>query len=201
MILTVLPIHVPPCYEGGYLKPTPLKPYMTYDDHHSTSIIRRQCKDKGHSSHPQEKPQSTSTRGGGGKCTTLGGVGGACQTWIIWNTFSCRNKKLTPSNMIGSMMILRVLPIHVPPCYEGGYLKATPLKPYMTYDDHHSTSIIRRQCKDKGHSSHPQEKPQSTFTGGGGGKYITLGGVGGPAKPGSYGIPFHAVTKGLLHLT
>ena len=99
-------------------------------------------------------------------------------------------KSPTPSNLIGSMMILRVLPIHVSPCYEGGYLKPTPLKPYMTYDDHHSTSIIRRQCKDKGHSSHPQEKPQSTSTGGGGGKYITLGGVGGPAKPGSYGIPF-----------
>ena len=98
-------------------------------------------------------------------------------------------------------MILRVLPIHVPPCYEGGYLKPTALKPYITYDDHHSTSIIRRQCKDKGHSSHPQGKPQSTSTGGGGGKYITLGGVTGPAKPGSYGIPFHAETKSLLHLT
>ena len=109
-------------------------------------------------------------------------------------------KSPTPSNLIGIMMILKVLPIHVPPCYEGGYLKPTPLKPYMTYDDHHSTSIIRRQCKDKGHSSHPQEKPQSTSTGGGGGKYITLGRVGGPAKPGSYGIPFHAVTKSLLHL-
>ena len=119
MILRVLPIHVPPCYDGGYLKPTPLKPYMTYDDHHSTSIIRRQCKDKGHSSHPQEKPQSTSTGGEGG--STLHWAGwGACQTWIIWITFSCRNKKLTPSNMIGSMMIIRVLPIHVPPCYEGG---------------------------------------------------------------------------------
>ena len=129
---------------------------------------------------------------------------------IIWRPPCCFEvgtplhavtKSPTPSNLIGSMMILRVLPIHVPPCYEGGYLKPTPLKPYMTYDDHHSTSIIRRQCKDKGHSSHPQEKPQSTFTGGGGGKYITLGGVGGPAKPGSYGIPFHAVTKSLLHLT
>ena len=29
-------------------------------------------------------------------------------------------KSPTPSNLIGSMMILRVLPIHVPPCYEGG---------------------------------------------------------------------------------
>ena len=120
MILRVLPIHVPPCYEGGYLKPTPLKPHMTYDDHHSTSIIRRQCKDKGHSSHPQEKPQSTFTGGGRGEVHYIGRGGGACQTWIIWNTFSCRNKKLTPSNMIGSMMIIRVLLIHVPPCYEGG---------------------------------------------------------------------------------
>ena len=52
------------------------------------------------------------------------------------NTFSCHNKKPTPSNLIGTMMIIRVLPIHVPPCYEGGCLKPTPLKPYMTYDDH-----------------------------------------------------------------
>ena len=34
---------------------------------HSTSIIMRQCKDKGHISHPQEKPQSTSTVGRGGR--------------------------------------------------------------------------------------------------------------------------------------
>ena len=38
----------------------------------------------------------------------------------VWNTFSCRNKKHTPSNLIGSIMIIRVLPIHVPPCYKGG---------------------------------------------------------------------------------
>ena len=43
----------------------------------------------------------------------------------------------------------------------------------------------------QGHISHPQEKPQSTSTGGGGeggqDGYITLGGVGGwLAKPGSY---------------
>ena len=39
-----------------------------------------------------------------------------------------------------------------------------------------------RQCKDKGHISHPQEKPQSTSTGGRGeggqDGYITLGGGG-----------------------
>ena len=38
---------------------------------HSTSIIMRQCKDKGHISHPQEKPQSTSTRGGRGVKTSF----------------------------------------------------------------------------------------------------------------------------------
>ena len=56
---------------------------------HSTSIIMRQCKDKGHVSHPQEKPQSTSTGGRGGRGSRWvhyigGGVGGACQTWIIY---------------------------------------------------------------------------------------------------------------------
>ena len=60
---------------------------------HSTSIIMRQCKDKGHLSHPQEKPQSTSTggRGEGGQDVyiTLGGMGGACQTWIIYATANC----------------------------------------------------------------------------------------------------------------
>ena len=48
----------------------------------------RQCKDKGHISHPQEKPQSTSTGGRGGRgprwVHCIGGVGGACQTWIIY---------------------------------------------------------------------------------------------------------------------
>ena len=34
----------------------------------------------------------------------------------------------------------------------------------------HSTSIIMRQCNDKGHISHSQEKPQSTSTGGRGGR-------------------------------
>ena len=48
-----------------------------------------------------------------------------------------------------------------------------------------------RQCKDKGHISHPQEKPQSTSTRGRGGRgsrwvHYIGGGVGVPAKPGSY---------------
>ena len=56
---------------------------------HSTSIILRQCKDKGHISHPQEKPQATSTGGRGGRGSRWvhyigGGGGGACQTWIIY---------------------------------------------------------------------------------------------------------------------
>ena len=63
----------------------------------------------------------------------------------------------------------------------------------------HSTSIIMRQCKDKGHISHPQEKPQSTSTGGRGGRgsrwvhYIGGGVGGGLAKPGSLGryLCFH----------
>ena len=127
-------------------------------------------------------------------------------TFGVWNTFSCRDKKPTPSNRIGSMMIIRVLPIHVPPCYEGGYLKPTPLKPYMTYDDHLVWPIhVPRRCEPlttphlwlwgnartratfpthkKSHNPHPQ---------GGGGKGVKMGtlhwgGVGGvPAKPGSY---------------
>ena len=54
----------------------------------------------------------------------------------------------------------------------------------------HSTSMIIRQCNDKGHISHPQEKPQSTSTGGEGGKGVKMGtlhwgGGGVPAKPGS----------------
>ena len=60
---------------------------------HSTSIIMRQCKDKGHISHPQEKPQSTSTGGMGGRGSRWvhyigGGWGGACQTWIIYRSWS-----------------------------------------------------------------------------------------------------------------
>ena len=41
----------------------------------------------------------------------------------------------------------------------------------------------------------PTRKAAIHIHSGGRGKYITLGGVGGPAKPGSYGIPFDAVQK------
>ena len=66
-----------------------------------------------------------------------------------------------------------------------------------------------RQCKDKGHISHPQEKPQSTSTGGGeGGQdgYITLGGGWGWGLPnldhiyGGFSVGISAaVCKGLEH--
>ena len=105
------------------------------------------------------------------------------------------------------MMIIRVLPIHVPPCYEGGYLKPLHWNHNMTYDDHLVWPIhVPRRCEPlitphlslwgnartratfpthkKSHNPHPQ---------GGGGEggqdgYITLGGGwgGGLAKPGSY---------------
>ena len=108
MIIRVLPIHVPPCYDGGYLKPTPLKPCMTYDDHLVWPIhVPRRCEPlitphlslwgnartrasfpthkKSHNPHPQ---------GGGGKGVKMGtlhwgGGGGACQTWIIYDVFNC----------------------------------------------------------------------------------------------------------------
>ena len=109
-------------------------------------------------------------------------------------------KSPTPSNLIGSMMILRVLPIHVPPCYEGDTLTLlhwNHIWPMMIITPHLSSGGNARTratvpTHKKSHNPHPR---------GGGGKYITLGGAGGPAKPGSYGIPFHAVTKSLLHLT
>ena len=106
------------------------------------------------------------------------------------------------------MMIIRVLPIHVPPCYEGGYLKPLHWNHIwlMIHDDHLVwPSHVPRRCEPlltphlslwgnartratfpthkKSHNPHPQ---------GGGGEggqngYITLGGVGGGlAKPGSY---------------
>ena len=106
---------------------------------------------------------------------TLGGVGGACQTWIIWNPFWCRNKKPTPSNVIGSMMIIRVLPIHVPRRFE-------PLiTPHLSLWGNARTRATFPTHK-KNHSPHPQ---------GGEGKGVKMGtlhwgGVGGvPAKPGS----------------
>ena len=88
----------------------------------------------------------------------------------------------------------------------GGYLKPTPLKPYMTYDDHLVWPIhVPRRCEPlitphlslwgnartkatfpthkKNHNPHPQGGERE----GGQDGYITLGGVGGwPAKPGSY---------------
>ena len=146
---------------------------------------------KSHNPHPE---------GGRGKGAKMGTL--HCAWWgglpnpIIWNPFSCRNKKPTPSNVIGSLMVIRVLPIHVPPCYGGGYLRAYsietiydlwwsfglthPCSTALWAPDH---STIMRQCKDKGHISYTQEKPQSTSTGGRGGrgsKYMyILGGVGG----------------------
>ena len=68
---------------------------------HPTSIIMRQCKDKGHISHPQEKPQSTSTGGRGGRGSRWvhyigGGGGGACQTWIIYLGYSPKGIQLFP---------------------------------------------------------------------------------------------------------
>ena len=104
MIIRVLPIHVPPCYEGGYLKPLHWNHNMTYDDHLVWPIhVPRRCEPlitphlslwgnartratfpthkKSHNPHPQ---------GGGGEggqdgyITLGGGGGGACQTWIIY---------------------------------------------------------------------------------------------------------------------
>ena len=215
MILRVLPIHVPPCYDGGYLKPTPLKPYVTYGHHHSTSIIMRKCKDN---SHPQEKPQSTSKggrgEGGQGGYITLGGWGGLPNLDHM-EPFSCRNKKPIPSNVIGSMMIIRVLPIHVPPCYEGGYLRPTPLKPYVTYDDHLVWPIhVPRRCRPlitphlslwgtsttratipthkKNHNPHPQGEREGGQDG-----YITLG-VGGACQTWIIYISSHGGTLPLV---
>ena len=64
----------------------------------------RQCKDKGHISHPQEKPQATSTGGRGARGSRwvhyIGGAGGggACQTWIIYiYIYTCRIQRLAHS--------------------------------------------------------------------------------------------------------
>ena len=59
---------------------------------HSTSIIMRQCKDKGHISHPR-KATIHIQRGEGGKGVKMGtlhwgGEGGGCQTWIKDNFFA-----------------------------------------------------------------------------------------------------------------
>ena len=101
MIIRVLPIHVLPCYEGGFLEPTPLKPYTTYDDHLVWPIhVPRRCEPlitphlslwgnartkatfpthkKSHNPHPHTGERE----GGQDLYITLGGV--ACQTWIIY---------------------------------------------------------------------------------------------------------------------
>ena len=123
------------------------------------------------------------------------------QLWL--RTYMCSTtKKPTPFNLIGSMMIIRVLPIHVPPCYEGGYLK--PLHwnhiwlmmiiwsdPSMFHDAVRPWSLHiyhYEAMQGQGPISHPQEKPQSTSTGGRGGRgsrwvhYIGGGGGGGACQ-------------------
>ena len=94
------------------------------------------------------------------------------------------NKKQTPFNLIGSMMIIRVYQSIFHHAMRGDTLSHSietiydlwwsfglthPCSTTLWAPDH-STSIIMRQCKDKGHISHPQEKPQSTSTGGRGGR-------------------------------
>ena len=128
-------------------------------------------------------------------------------TFGVWNTFSCHNKKPTPSNLIGSMMIIRVLPIHVPRMLWGGDTlsllhwnhiwlmmihlvwpihvprNCEPLMtPHLSLWGNARTRATFPTHK-KNHNPHPQ---------GGGGKGVKMGtlhwvGVGvGPAKPGSY---------------
>ena len=109
-------------------------------------------------------------------------------TFGVWNTFSCRSKKPTPSTLIGSMMVIKVLLIRVPACYDIDTLSLLhwnriwlmmviwlthPCSTTLWAPDH-STWIIMRQCKDKCHISHPQEMPQSTSTGGRG-KGVKMG--------------------------
>ena len=117
-----------------------------------------------------------------------------------WNTSSCRNKKPTPSNLIGSMMILRSYPSmfhHAMRRDTLSLLHWNHIWPMMIY---HSTSIIRRQCKDKGHSSHPQEKPQSTSTAGEGGSTLHWAGGGGLPNWIMWNT-FSCRNKSLVHLT
>ncbi len=68
------------------------------------------------------------------------------------------------------------------------------------------TSIIMRQCKDKGHISPPQEKPQSTSTGGRGGRgskwvhYIGGGGGGGLPNLDHIYVCYYFLATNLLRL-
>ena len=161
-----------------------------------------------------KKSDNPHPQGGGGTGVKMGTL--HCAWWgglpnpIIWNPFSCRNKKPTPSNVIGSLMIIRVLPIHVPPCYGGGdTLGPTPLQPYMIYDDHLVWPIhVPRRCEpwslniyhyEAMQGQWPHFLPTRTTTihihRGERGKGVKMGtlhwvGVGGgPAKPGSYILP------------
>ena len=135
---------------GGQLRPTPLKPFMTYDDHfvwpihvppalwapdHSTSIIMRQCQDKGHISYPQEKPQSTSTGGEGeggqdGYITLGWGGGGACQTWSIYLEIS---SKIWVFSMIWSTAIGCFVWRCCGPLWQVLKVKATPNWKHANY--------------------------------------------------------------------
>ena len=185
---------------GGCFKPISLKPY-----NHIWLII---IINPHLSSWGNARTRTTFPTRGSRWVHYIGRVGGACQACIIWNLFLCSNKKPTPSNAIGSMMVIRVLPIHVPPCYvfhhtiRGGYLSPIPLKPCITYDDHLVWSIhvprryeplitlylslwgnarirARFPTHKKNHNPHPQ---------GGGGKggqnrYITLWWGGGGGLP------------------
>ena len=104
MIIRVLPIHVPPCYEGGYLKPLHWKhiwlmmiiwsdPSMFHDAVSPWSLhIYHYEAMQGQGPHfpPTRKATIHIHRGEGGKGVKMGtlhwggGGGGACQTWIIY---------------------------------------------------------------------------------------------------------------------
>ena len=81
---------------------------------------------------PQFPPTRKATihihRGGRGQVHYIGRGGGACQTWIIWNTFHAVTKSFHHA-------------------MREEYLKPTPLKPYMTYADHLVWPIhVPRRC-------------------------------------------------------
>ena len=119
---------------GGYLKPTPVKPYMTYDDHHSTSIIMRKCTTRKATIHIH-----TGEGGRGSRWVHYIGRGGDLGSF--GTPFHAVTKNKPPSNEV--WWSLGSYPSMFHHAMRGGYLKPTPLKPciyiyiyiYMTYDD------------------------------------------------------------------
>ena len=152
MIIRVLPIHVPPFYEGAYLKPLHWNhiwlmmiiwsdPSMFQDAVSPWSLhIYHYEAMQGQGPHfpPTRKATSHIHRGEGGKGVKMGtlhwggGGGGACQTWIIYVHIGMLTHPTIAAKKVNRDPLLKnpiVVTSWEGPFFASQYLQGGPLPP------------------------------------------------------------------------